>query len=79
MGDHLGSTSKTYHASDGDTKQQLYKRRGERRYPSASELPATWRFTGQRHEWVAILEKGFTYAQPDPKMNQQIIRSMFWS
>jgi len=49
LGDHLGSTSKTYRASDGDTKQQLYKPWGERRYPASSELPTTWRFTGQRH------------------------------
>jgi RHS repeat-associated protein len=50
LGDHLGSTSKTYRDSDGNTKQQLYKPWGERRYPAASELPTTWRFTGQRHE-----------------------------
>jgi len=48
FGDHLGSTSKTYKVSNGETKMQLYTPWGERRYPTAaSEISSRYRYTGQ--------------------------------
>jgi RHS repeat-associated protein len=46
FGDHLGSTSVSYRASDGQTTRQLYKPWGEPRYASGS-LPTDYTYTGQ--------------------------------
>ena len=46
MADHLGSTTVTYRASDGQTLKQLYKPWGEPRYTSGS-LATDYTYTGQ--------------------------------
>jgi RHS repeat-associated protein len=46
FGDHLGSTSVSYRASDGQTTRQLYKPWGESRYTSGT-MPTKYTYTGQ--------------------------------
>jgi RHS repeat-associated protein len=47
--DHLGSTSVTYRASDGNVDRQWYKPWGQLRPGPGSNLPTDYQFTGQRN------------------------------
>ena len=49
LGDHLGSTAKTYNAATGATTELRYHPYGETRYTSGT-TPTSYQFTGQRND-----------------------------
>ena len=65
LGDHLGSTAKTYNAATGATTELRYHPYGETRYTSGT-TPTSYQFTGQRNDYyIKLYDMGARMYDPE--------------